>query len=210
MKSARGLLATLALLACVGGVAFAPACGGDDITFGGDEDDDDNPTKVTFTGNIDTVSPVTARDIVVFVYSLDDDDDNGDRCPCPEDPSCLGADGKAAIISNDETEFTLSDLEPGAFGVVFLLDNAGDQADGQIDDGDPIAVLDDRDCQIDDVEGRITVTLEDIDIEFADRASCASPPDTDCTDDPPAPGRARADLIRLQTTVPDTDTDTDD
>ena len=199
--NAAGALASLTILIPL---AFAASCGGGDFVFGGD--DGDNPTKVTFTGNLNTVTPVTSRDIVVFVYNIDD---NSDRCPCPANPcpdssSCVNL-GKTAVLESGETEFTISDLEPGAFGVVFLLDNSGVNADGEINPGDPIAVLDDTDCQLDDINGKITATLKDVDIDF--EASPSDPTTTlpgsdQCSEgNPPAPGRARADLIRLTTTV---------
>ncbi len=189
--------------AAAASVAFAPACGGDDISFG--HDDNDSPTKVTFTGNLDDIDPVTTRDIVVFVYNINGDGDN--HCPCPPNPSGNNV-GKAAVIGQNETEFTISDLEPGSFGVVFLLDNPGNLADGEIDPGDPIAVLDDIDCQLNDIDGKITVTLTDIDLQFEN--SPIPPGSTTTTTlssdsckegSPPASGRARADLIRKQTTV---------
>lgn len=188
------------------------SCSGEDIVFPGDDDDDDDAT-VTYTGTLDDVSPVTTRDIVVFVYSVDDSGENlcvggadeGDpcdtdvdcsggecesaQCPCPAFPSDQ-SEGKAAVIESGETEFTVPGLENGAVRIVFLLDNPGDDADGTIDPGDPIAVLDDEDCEIDDVDGDTTVTLHDIDIAFSDDRF------VDCrTGNPPVAGRARADLI---------------
>jgi len=186
-------------------------CGGDDIVFGGG--DDNLKAKVTFKGNLDSVSPVTSRDIVVFVYNIDKDDES-DRCPCPQNPS-NSTNGKAAVLASGETDFTISGLTPGRFGVVLLLDNAGNLADGEINPGDDIAILDDVDCQLDDVEGNLTVTLKDVDVSFSDApvdnpnppVNPVPPPDTlDPTtlckeSDPPNEGRARADLITLRTTT---------
>jgi hypothetical protein len=195
------------------------ACSGEDIVFPGDDDDDDEAT-VTVTGNIDDVSPVSTRDIVVFVYHVDDDTDRGvctiggvangescgedlacvvgtcdaGRCPCPAFPGDT-SEGKAAVIESGETEFSVSGLANGAIKVVFLLDNPGDDADGQIDDGDPIAILDDEDCEIDDLDGGLTVTLTEVDIDFSPA------PVSQCQgDDPPASGRARADRITQERT----------
>jgi hypothetical protein len=228
--------------------AAVSSCSGEDIVFPGDDDDDDDAT-VTFTGTLDDVTPVTTRDIVVFVYNVDDeaeqsqcvggptpgavcDDDfdcgangrcvdatricvggqtpgtaceldadcgiNGQcldaSCPCPSFPS-LQSEGKAAVLESGELEFTVSGIENGAVKIVFLLDNPGDDADGEIDDGDPIAVLDDEDCELDDIEGGLTVTLADIDIDFGTNRF------VDCENgDPPADGRARADLITQERT----------
>jgi hypothetical protein len=200
MRTFVSVLAAAALLT-FGFTAPLAGCGGDDITFGGD-DDDDNAKKVTFKGNLDQITPVTSRDIVVFVYSIDDDDDV-DRCPCPPELTANELDtleGRTAVLSSGETEFSIPDLVNGQFQVVFLLDKAGDQADGTIDPGDEIAILDDDDCQLNDVPGDVTVTLNDIDLRF-DPA-----PDEDCTvGNPPADGRARADTIIKQRTTPDDD-----
>lgn len=172
-------------------VAIAPSCGEGTITFGGG-DDDDNAT-VTVKGNIDDVSPVTTRDIVVFVYTVDKDD--GEQCPSPAFP-CDTSRGRAAVIDATETEFSLGGLDRGAVRVVFLLDDAGDAADGQIDPGDLIAILDDDDCELDDIDGNFTVTLEDVDIDFAATAIA------ECEgDNRPAGGRARADQITQQRTT---------
>jgi hypothetical protein len=196
MRTALSVLAAAALLSSALAAPIS-GCGGGDISFGGD-DDDDNAKKVTFKGNLDSVTPVTSRDIVVFVYSIDDDD-NVDRCPCPP---ALTTDeletfeGKTAVLSSGETEFSIPGLSNGEFQVVFLLDKAGDEADGTIDPGDEIAILDDDDCQLDDIPGDVTVTLNDVDIQFD------SAPEEDCTvGNPPADGRARADTIVKKTTV---------
>src|SRR5688572_5546894 len=124
------------LLAC-----SIAACGGDDITFGGDDDDDDDETEtVTVAGNIDDVFPVTGRDIVVFAYNVEEDDYN---CPCPGIPDASR--GKAQVLESGETEFSIAGLDSGPIAVVFLLDKAGDLADGEINAGDDIAILDDVD-----------------------------------------------------------------
>lgn len=184
---------TSALLALL--VLGDAGCGKGTVTFGQGEDDDSKST-VTFKGNLDDVFPVTSRDIVLFVYSIDDDDH---QCPCPVDPNTLHPanelEGKTTVITGNETEFSISGLEPGAFSVVFLLDKAGDEADGEINPGDDIAILDDPDCELDDVTGKLTVTLEDVDLRFDDAPE-------DCNSgSPPAPGRGRADEIRKATTV---------
>jgi len=163
------------------------SCGEGTVTFGRDDDDDDGNATVTVKGNLDEVTPVTSRDVVVFVYEITDD---SDRCPCPPAPPSETTQGKSAVVASGETEFTLTGLDAGPIGVVFLLDNAGSNADGQIDPGDQIAILDDVDCELNDVDGNITVTLEDVDLLFSPA------PTTDCTGgDEPAIGRARADEI---------------
>lgn len=183
LRSTRWLLG-----AVLAALVWSPlGCGEGTVTFGRGDDDESDAT-VTVEGNLDDVSPVTTRNIVAFAYEVQDD---SDRCPCPPDPSS-SAQGRAAVLASGETEFSLSGLDAGAIGVVFLLDNAGDAADGEINPGDPIAVLDDVDCEMDDVDGNLTVTLEDVDILFSDT------PTSDCeqsANNTPATGRARADQI---------------
>jgi hypothetical protein len=194
-------------------VAFAvagalAACEGDTIVFPGDDGNDDDSDTVTVTGNVDDITPLTSRDIVVFAYNIDD---NAYVCPCPGNPvdptdPAFSTRGKAAVIESGETTFTLDGLGTGAIGLIFLLDEAGDNADGEIDPGDPVAILDDVDCELDDIDGNITVTLKDVDLSFA-----ADVPYDEDDDDPdhlcnvddsnaPIPGRARADLITQEKT----------
>lgn len=183
-------------------VALLPAlwsCGDGTVTFGSGDGDDDNDAIVTIKGNLNQVTPVTSRDVVVFAYEITDD---SDRCPCPSAPPPLTTQGKSVVVSPGETEFTLTGLDSGPIGVVFLLDDAGNDADGQIDPGvDLVAVLDDVDCELDDVDGNLTVTLKDVDIQFD------AFPTADCTNgSSPAAGRARADTItKAKSTTTSTD-----
>jgi hypothetical protein len=213
---AARFLPRAALLVAAATLGIA-SCGGDTVIFGGGDGGNSDST-VTFKGNLDQVSPPLSRDIVVFVYDTDDSVLSGDRCPCPAPRSCVGgtsekaacyadADcgggscdlptaGKAAVIPAGSSDFSVSGLESGSFSVVFLLDNAGTGADGEINAGDPIAILDDVDCQLDDVHQNLTVTLKDIDVAFS------SSPTSDCQDgNSPAVGRARANVVTLSTTT---------
>lgn len=173
---------------------YLAACTGDTIVFPGDDDGNDNVRNVTLKGNLDQVAPVTSRDIVVFAYNVSD---QAYSCPCPGDSSA-SLNGKAAIVPAGETEFTITGLDNGPIAVMFLLDNAGNNADGVINLGDPVAILDDEDCELDgDVDGNTTVTLKDIDV-FFDTAI-----HTDCqVSNPPGLGRARADLITQERNSP--------
>lgn len=167
-------------------------CGEGTVTFG--SGDDDNPNaKLTIKGTLDSVSPVTTRDIVVFVYNISD---GSDRCPCPPDPS-NSTSGNAVVLASGQTDFTVPSVDSGKIGVVFLLDNAGTNADGEIDPGDPIAILDDTNCDLDDVKSGLTVTLSNVDLLFS------SAPTSDCTNGtPPAEGRARANQITKTRVTP--------
>lgn len=167
-------------------LASGNGCGSGTVTFGGGDD----KKRVTVAGTLDSVSPVTSRDIVVFAYTVTD---GSDRCPCPGDPS-NSASGKAAVLQSGDSTFELSGIVPGAIGVVFLLDNAGNAADGQIDPGDPIAILDDVDCELSDVNGGVKVSLDQVDLAFS------AAPAVQCEQgvaDPPAAGRARAFAMRF-------------
>ncbi len=140
-------------------LALAWGCSEGTVKFGGDTDQEENPVIVT--GNIDDVTPVNTRDIVVFVFTDLTDDDDGvvDFKPF--------ADAEAVVVESGSSEFTIDDVQNGALTVVFLLDNAGDAADGEINDGDQVAVLADDDGRLDDVRAGTTVTIDDVDIDFA-------------------------------------------
>lgn len=186
MKSKLALRSSPLLLTAL--LVVPLGCGEGTVTFGGGDDNNNPNAQVTVEGNIDNVSPVSSRGIVAFAYNITD---NSDRCPCPPDPSNSSS-GKAIMLESGATTFSLSGLKAGPLGVVFLLDKADNAADGQIDPGDPIAILDDIDCDLSDVKGGLTVTLKDVDILFS------SAPVVDCTDtsgSPPAAGHARADTI---------------
>lgn len=184
------------------------ACGWGVIDFGGGGH---HSGSVNVAGNIDQMLPLTTRDVVVFVFSGQDSDGNcgsastttstlvDTSCTCPAapvQPDCTP--GKAVMLAAGEKTFQIDGVDSGKIRVVFLLDNSGNDADGQIDPGDPIAVLDDIDCELDDVSEKMTVTLTDVDIQF-DAA-----PVSECKDgvnDPPAAGRARAfSITKAQTT----------
>jgi len=185
-----------AMLACT----LAAACGSGTVTIG--DGGNTNGKKVAIKGNIRDVSPVTSRDIVVFAFRLDDSDTT-DRCPCPPDPSGSTV-GKAVVLASGSTTFSLSSLDAGNIGVVFLLDNPGNAADGTIDPGDPIAILDDLSCRLEDMKGDVTATLTDVDLSFNSAPVSNDPlsPDSDCDiSDPPASGRARARTLTLAATT---------
>ncbi|MBI5505688.1 MAG: hypothetical protein HY899_12885 [Deltaproteobacteria bacterium] len=118
------------------------------------------------------------------------------ECPAaPVHPECTP--GDAVVLTSGQKTFNVGGVDSGKIRVVFLLDNAGSSADGQIDAGDPIAILDDINCQLDDVGGNRTVTLTDVDLQF-DAA-----PVSECQDgvnNPPAAGRARALTIAQEKT----------
>ncbi len=138
------------------------------MKFGGDTDD--TTTFVTVAGDIDDVTPVTARDLVVFVFT-ELTQAALDSCSFDE-----FSDGELAVVSGGSGAFTIGNIEGGDLTVVFLLDNAGDQADGQIDSGDPIAVLADPDGDLRGVRPQLQVTVEQIDITFSSAGADACPP----------------------------------
>lgn len=177
------------------------SCGSGTVTIGGGGSGGGTKT-VTIKGNIRDVSPVTSRDIVVFAYRLPDDDTT-DRCPCPPDPSASTS-GKALLLTSGTTEFSLSGIDTGNIGVAFLLDNSGNNADGTIDLGDPIAILDDVYCRLEGMKGDTTATLADVDILFDANPVSNDPlnPENACEiSDPPAPGRARARTVTVTATT---------
>ena len=131
-------------------------CGEGTVKLGGDRDDTE--TILTVTGTLDDVTPVTTRDILVFVFTNLVDDGTFSSFD----------DGEVVVLPTTESSFTLEDVDSGDISVIFLLDNAGDTADGTIDTGDPIAVLADPDDDLEDVRAGLTVTIERVDINFTD------------------------------------------
>ncbi|MFT4569242.1 MAG: hypothetical protein ACI8TX_002288 [Hyphomicrobiaceae bacterium] len=140
-------------------LAMTAACGEGTLEFGGDRDN--TKTIVTVRGNVDDIIPVTTRDIVVFVFTN------------LRDPGTFRDfdDGEIVVLATGSSEFTVPDVDRGDITVIFLLDEAGNNADGQIDEGDPIATLDDPDNELDDVRSGLTIEARDIDINFTDEPS---------------------------------------
>lgn len=131
-------------------------------------------------GNIEATTPeVGERDIVVFVYTLKEEDPFD--CVEPDLPD-LDRQEQSRILQPGETEFEVRNAKAGRLVVVFLLDEPGKDADGRIDPGDPVAILNDPDCVLDDVPNKYIVQAEDVRINFS----------LDDEDDFPAPGRAEA------------------
>lgn len=154
MKNSRftkvGILGVVSL-------ALVSGCGLYDFGGGG-------PTAEV-NGNIDDVRPAdTGRDIVVFVYRSKGD---ADDCSNPVLPDQSGS-YQSEELQDGVTDFRIKNSQAGRLTIVFLLDEAGRDADGRIDPGDPIAVLNDPDCILDDVPNRYIVTAEDVRINFTD------------------------------------------
>ncbi|HYC57619.1 MAG TPA: hypothetical protein VEL28_21985 [Candidatus Binatia bacterium] len=201
-----------------------PGCGWGILGGGGGGGNND---RVTVVGSLTDTS---ANDIIVLVYNVGSgggnasggNGDEGGGCACPGLPCRLSA-GDAVVIDSGEDSFSVERIKPGALRIVFLIDNGDDNA--QIDEGDFVAVLDDIDCVLDDVDNRRTVTLEDVELDFdevteadldeldercgdgSDDSTTSTTEDLFCDDDPPAPGRARADDIRISVSNDDDDDD---
>jgi len=133
-------------------------------------------------GNIDDIRPFnTGRDIVVFVYTIKDEPAD---CTEPELPN-TNTQNQIRILSAGETVFEVKNNKAGRMVVAFLLDNAGNDADSRIDPGDPVAVLNDPNCVLEDVPNKYIVTVEDVRINFT----------AGNVNGFPAPGRAEADSL---------------
>jgi len=134
-------------------------------------------------GNIEAVLPGdTGRDIVVIVYRLDKGEVND--CHVPDLPDDNDSSSKDTVVEDGETNFRVSNSKSGRLVVAFLLDGEGRDADGRIDPGDPVALLNDPDCVLDDVPEDYLVNIANARINFS-------------IDDQigfPAPGRAEADV----------------
>jgi hypothetical protein len=172
MTQPRLSLANLTIATSVAAMLASTSCG----IYGGGGG---GPT-MDVRGNIADVLPDdTDRDIVVFVFTNEDPQLD---CENPELPSNEDSQFQSRTLRPGETEFEVRNAKAGSITIAFLLDEEGNDADGRIDPGDPVAVLNDPDCVLDDVPNKYIVTAEDVDINF----SLASPNGF------PAPGRAEA------------------
>jgi hypothetical protein len=111
--------------------------------------------NATVHGNLFNLRPATTRPIVVFVFV---------------DLKDVGTfqdfrDAEVAVVKDDRS-FVVSHLAAGDFTVVFLLDQAGVNQDGTIDQGDPIAIFQDSTGRLQNLSAATDVTLEDVDVSF--------------------------------------------
>jgi len=133
-------------------------------------------------GNIEAVAPAdSGRSIVVFIYELGLTE--SEDCEEPDLPDDF-IPYQSIILPAGETSFFLSGTGFGRLVVVFLLDGEDGEADGIINPGDPIAVLNDPDCVLDDVPANYVVNIADARLNF----TLTHP------DGFPASGRAEADV----------------
>jgi hypothetical protein len=173
MTQFRLSLPNLTILTAVAAMLATANCG----IYGGGGG---GPT-IDVRGNVADVLPAgTNRDIVVFVYTLKDEDEPVD-CENPELPD-EDTQYQSRTLEPGVTEFEVRNAKAGRLIVAFLLDEEGKDADGRIDVGDPVAVLNDPDCVMDDVPNKYIVFAEDVDINFG-----LTEPEGF-----PAPGRAEA------------------
>lgn len=134
-------------------------------------------------GDILAVLPEDSeREIVVFAYQLGNTEN--EDCTQPELPD-FNTPFKFDILDPGETEFQVPNSKIGRLVIVFLLDNPGRDADQQIDPGDPVAVLDDPECVLDDVPRNYIVFIENTRINFTGGDQVGYP----------APGRADAEIF---------------
>lgn len=140
-------------------------------------------SKVRVMGNIDAVLPGdTGRDIVVFVFRVSDEHDDCTEPLLPESDTSK----ERQTLEDGATEFNLKAPGRGRLVVAFLLDEEGNDSDGRIDPGDPVAVLNDPDCVLDDVPNKYDVEATDVRINFTIDEDAIGFPE---------PGRAEAGLL---------------
>lgn len=133
-------------------------------------------------GNILATNPsIAGRNIVVFVFRVKDQPADCHVPVLPDDNTAY----ESEELQDGETTFDLTHVKTGRLVIAFLLDNEGKDADGRIDPGDPIAVLDDPSCVLDDVPNKYVVEATDILVNF----------DLTSAQGFPGPGRAEADSL---------------
>jgi hypothetical protein len=167
----NNLLSNFVLASVVAVVIAGTGCGS---IYGGGG----GPT-IDVEGNVDEVLPAPGdRDIVVFVFTLRDPLPDCSEPELPEE----GTQYQSRILQPGETVFDVQNAKAGSIVVAFLLDNPGRDADAEIDPGDPVAILEDPNCVMDDVPNKYIVNAADVDINF----TLTNPVDF------PAAGRAEA------------------
>lgn len=135
----------------------AAACGG---IYGGGGG---GGGSIEVRGNIDAVLPDgTGRNIVVFFYREGDEQVD---CTQPVLPD-VDTRNNHDTMEEGDTEFHVEKIGNGRIVVVFLLDRDGDDADGRIDPGDPVAVLNDPGCVLDQVPNKYIVEIHNVRINF--------------------------------------------
>jgi hypothetical protein len=139
--------------------------------------------KATVMGNVIAVHPGRfGRDLVVFVYRLKEQVPDCTTPELPDDNSPYWSE----TLKDGATTFDLNKVKAGRYVIAILLDNEGKDADGRIDPGDPVAVLNDPACLLDDVPNKYIVEAVDVRVNFG----------LDDEDGFPEPGRAEADLLK--------------
>lgn len=106
-------------------------------------------------GNVFNLRPATTRPLVTFVFvDLKDPGNFQDF-----------RDAEVALVKDDRS-FIVPHLAAGDLTIVFLLDQAGVNQDGTIDQGDPIAIFQDATGRLQNLSAEAEVVLEDVDIAF--------------------------------------------
>jgi hypothetical protein len=161
------------ILLLLSAAAALAGCGG---LFGGGGGGGDTAEVM---GNIlDTTPEIGGRNVVVFAYRVKDVPAD---CTTPVLPRTNDTNSNEELKDGNST-FDMTKVKTGRLVLVFLLDNPGKDADGKIDPGDPVAVLDDPECVLDDVPNKYVIEATDIKINFGLTDVLGFP----------APGRAEA------------------
>ena len=120
-------------------------------------------SKADVMGNILASTPAIAgRNVVVFVFRQKDEPADCEIPVLPED----GTPYESIELKDGETAFELNNVKTGRLVIALLLDEEGKDADGRIDPGDPVAVLNDPDCILDDVPDDYIAEALDVRINF--------------------------------------------
>lgn len=111
--------------------------------------------NTTVQGNLFNLRPATTRPIVVFVF-VD-----------LKDPRTFQdfRDAEVALVKDDRS-FIVPHLAAGDLTLIFLLDQAGVNQDGTIDQSDPIAIFQDATNRLQNLSAEADVTLQDVDVAF--------------------------------------------
>ena len=152
------------------------ACGDGSLTLVGDGNGNSQQDTAKVQGNVRDLNPqVAGANVVVFVFTdlanaVNEDgtlEFNTDGTLTFEKQRSVNIDSEA-----DPMEFTVVQVESGNVTVVFLQDDANDP-DGQINPGDPYAVLEEPNDVLKNVRNGETIQITDVDLDFDARSADA-------------------------------------
>ena len=141
--------------------ALMIACGGPDLCFNCPSGTPTATPSIVVTGSIATTNPLVNPTLINVVVCVD----------LPPGTSVADCTTSFFIAVNSAGNFTRNNVDAGAETVLFWVDQNGD---GMIDPGDPQALLQDPEGQLDNVRLGQTVTIASARVDFTQNTATAT------------------------------------